>query len=112
MLQLTVMVVGWLFAGCTGTYMYSFWKFRRIVKAERPEWLGESSGLIGSVCSSQRIFGDRRHSVALIRIAYGPQLGQLNSSLAAAYAKRIRFCLPSCLVLFAVIIGLGLVQAS
>ena len=112
MLQLAVMVVGWLFAGCTATYMYSFWKFRGIVKAERPEWLGESGGSPNSIYSSHRIFGGRRYSIALIRVAYGPQVGQLNSSLAAAYAGRIRFCLPSCLILFAVIIGLGLVQAS
>lgn len=112
MLQLAVMVVGWLFAGCTATYMYSFWKFRGIVKAERPEWLGESSGSPSSIYNSQRIFGGRRHSVALIRIAYGPQVDQLDSSLVSAYAGRIRFCLPLCLILFVAIIGLDLVQAS
>ena len=112
MLQFAVMMVGWIFTGVTATYMYSFWKFRGIVKAEKPEWLGESSGTPGSIYSSQRLFDGPNYSIAVLRIAFSPQVGQLSSSSASAYAKRIRVCLPACLVLFVVIIGLGIVQAS
>jgi hypothetical protein len=112
MLQLAVMVVGWIFAGVTATYMYSFWKFRCIVKAEKPEWLGQSSGTLSSTYSSQRLFGGPNYSIVLLRIAFSPRVDQLSSAFASVYAKRIRVCLPSSLVLFVVIIGLGLAQAS
>jgi hypothetical protein len=111
MLQLAVMMVGWLFTGFTGTYLYSVWKFRGIVNAEKPEWLEEKSSALNSIYGGQRLFGGPNVSMAVIRIAFSPRVRELTSPLAPAYANRIRLCLPSSLVLFAVIIGLGLAQA-
>lgn len=111
MLQLTVMVVGWIFAGFTGTYMYSVWKFRGIVYTEKPEWLGQKKAKSSLPYGVQHFSGGPSTSIAIVRIAYSSKVRELSSPFAIAYANRMRFCLPSCLVLFAVIIGLGIAQA-
>ena len=89
------------FTCLTPFYLHAVLRFYGIVKAEKPEWLQVRGSLSFFYEGLPRI-GDPNVQVELMRVIFGPRSHQLQTPMAAAYVKRVRFLLPFCLVLFAV----------
>ena len=70
-------------------YLYAFFRFYGIVKAEKPEWL-QVRGSMSFIYDGLPRAGDPNVQVELLRIAFGSRVRQLESPLAASYAGRIR----------------------
>jgi hypothetical protein len=82
-------------------YMYAFLRFYGIVRKEQPDWVKRRGSLSFFYDGLPRAF-DPNVTFEVIRVAYSSRVGQLQSPMAAPYAKRIRVLLPLGTVLFLV----------
>ena len=97
------------FAFIVPFYLYAFFRFWGIVKAERPEWLHVRSSVRFIYEGTARI-GDPNVQMALLRVAFGARSRDLRSPMAASYASRIRVLGTSGIILF--LAGLAWLLAS
>ena len=77
------------FACIAPFYMYAFFRFFGIVQRERPDWLEIRSSMRHVYEGTLRI-GDPNVQIELLKIAFGARWRELQSPMAASYAKRIR----------------------
>ena len=98
------------FAGIAPFYLYAFFRFYALVKAEKPEWLSVR-GSVSFLYNGLPRLCDPNVQIELQRIAFGPRARQLQSPMAASYANRIRLLGCSAFVLF-IVAATGLLASA
>ncbi|RAP55356.1 hypothetical protein BTJ49_15280 [Oleiagrimonas sp. MCCC 1A03011] len=90
----------------TLVYQFAFFKFYRIVKAERVDWISRRGSLSFMYAGLPRAL-DPNVGIALLGVAFSSRVSQLRTHSARTYAFYIRVCLPLGLLLY---LGISAVQ--
>ena len=88
-----------IFTCIVPVYLFSFWKFYKIVQAEKPEWL-KLRGSLSFFYDGMPSAADPNVQNEVLRIAFGARARELQNSSALIHAKRIRVLLPIGILLF------------
>jgi len=91
----------------TLVYLYTFFRFYRIVSAEQAAWVARRGSLSFMYSGLPRAM-DPNIGVALLGVAFSSRVSQLRSPHAKTYAFCIRLCLPLGCLLY---LGILLAQA-
>ena len=106
-----VLGIAFLAFACTVPfYLHAFFRLYGIVKAEKPEWV-QVRGSLSFFYDGMSRAGDPNVQIEILRVAFGSRARQLQTPMAASYAKRIRVLLPIGLALFALVLAGALVGA-
>jgi hypothetical protein len=90
-------------AALIGLYLYTFYKFHKLVLAERPEWVDRKGSLSFMYQALPRV-GDPNVQAAVLRTVFSSRVRELRSPLAVKYAHRIRLLLFVVPLLFVLIL--------
>ena len=99
-------LAGLSLAGLIGLYLYTFYRFHKLVLAERPEWVDRRGSLSFFYQGLPRV-GDPNVQVAVLRTVLSSRVRQMRSPQAAMYARRLRLLLLVIPCLFVLILVAG-----
>ena len=109
-MQALSLIAGISLFGLIAVYLFTFFKFHKLVQAERPDWVNRQGSLSFFYKGLPRA-SDPNVTVAVLRTVLSSRVRELRSPLAVQYARRLRVLLIVIPAVFGLILWVGLANA-